>query len=132
MRETLARFPRGQVKTTQPAALSLSQASEAGTIYGPDDVAALAAVAHEAGLAVHMDGARFANALASAGVSPADMTWRVGVDALSLGATKNGGLACEAVIFFDPERAAGFATNASAPGRRCPRAGSSARKWRPI
>jgi threonine aldolase len=109
LRETLARFPRGQVKTTQPAALSLSQASEAGTIYGPDDVAALAAVAHEAGLAVHMDGARFANALASAGVSPADMTWRVGVDALSLGATKNGGLACEAVIFFDPERAAGFA-----------------------
>jgi threonine aldolase len=106
--ETLARFPRGQVKTTQPGALSLSQASEAGTIYRPDEVAALAAIAHEAGLAVHMDGARFANALVAAGVSPADMTWRAGVDALSFGATKNGALACEAVIFFDPDRAPGF------------------------
>lgn len=109
LRETLARFPRGQVKSTQPGALSLSQASEAGTIYRPGEIATLAAIAREAGLAVHMDGARFANALVSAGVSPADMTWRVGVDALSLGATKNGGLACEAVIFFDPDRAAGFA-----------------------
>jgi len=108
LRDTLARFPRGQVKTTPPAALSLSQASEAGTIYRPDEVAALAALAHEAGLGVHMDGARFANALVSAGVSPAAMTWRAGVDALSLGATKNGGLACEAVIFFDPDKAAGF------------------------
>ena len=68
----------------------------------------MAEVAHEAGLAVHMDGARFANALASSGVSPADLTWRAGVDALSLGATKNGGLACEAVIVFDPDKAAAF------------------------
>ncbi len=109
LRDALDRFPRGQVKTTQPGALSLSQASEAGTIYQPDEIAALAAIAREAGLAVHMDGARFANALVSAGVSPAALTWRAGVDALSLGATKNGGLACEAVIFFDPDRAASFA-----------------------
>jgi threonine aldolase len=108
LRETLARHPRGQVKTMQPGALSLSQASEAGTIYRPGEIAALASIAHEAGLAVHMDGARFANALAAAGVSPADMTWRAGVDALSLGATKNGALACEAVIFFDPDRASGL------------------------
>jgi len=109
LRDTLDRFPRGQVKTTQPGALSLSQASEAGAVYRPDEIAALAAIAHEAGLAVHMDGARFANAVVSAGVSPAAMTWRAGVDALSLGATKNGALACEAVIFFDSERAADFA-----------------------
>ena len=109
LRDTLRRFPRGQVKTTQPGALSLSQASEAGTIYQRDEIAALAALAREAGLAVHMDGARFANALVSAGVSPAAMTWRAGVDALSFGATKNGSLACEAVIFFDPDKAAGFA-----------------------
>lgn len=108
LRATLARFPRGQAKSTQPAALSLSQASEAGTVYRPSEVAALADVAHAAGLSVHMDGARFANALVSTGVSPADMTWRAGVDALSLGATKNGGFACEAVVFFDPDRAADF------------------------
>jgi threonine aldolase len=109
LRDTLDRFPRGQVKTTQPAALSLSQASEAGTIYRPAEVAALAEIAGGAGLAVHMDGARFANAVVAAGASPAAMTWRAGVDALSLGATKNGALACEAVIFFDAEKAANFA-----------------------
>lgn len=108
LRETLERFPRGVAKATQPAALSLSEASEAGTVYRQDEIAALTAIAREAGLAVHMDGARFANALASTNASPADMTWRAGVDALSLGATKNGGLACEAVVFFDPDKAANF------------------------
>jgi len=107
--ETLARFPRGQVKTTQPAALSLSQATEAGTLYRLDEIAALTRAAREAGLAVHVDGARFANAVAALGVAPADMTWRVGVDALAFGATKNGALACEAVVFFDPAKAADFA-----------------------
>jgi threonine aldolase len=109
LRETLARFPRGLVKSSQPAALSLSQASEAGTVYSADEIAALAGLAREGGLAVHMDGARFANALVAAGGSPADLTWRAGVHALSLGATKNGALACEAVIFFDPDKAARFA-----------------------
>ncbi|HEY1941630.1 MAG TPA: beta-eliminating lyase-related protein [Roseiarcus sp.] len=108
LRETLERFPRGQVKTTQPGALSLSQATEAGTIYRLNEIKALAGIAHEAGVAVHMDGARFANALVALDASPADMTWRAGVDVLSLGATKNGGLACEAVVFFDLDKAANF------------------------
>ncbi len=106
LRETLARFPRGLVKSVQPGALSLSQATEAGTIYRQGEVAALCDIAHAAGVSVHMDGARFANALVASGLSPADMTWRAGVDALSFGATKNGALACEAVVFFDPSRAA--------------------------
>src|SRR6185436_568481 len=84
-----------------PAALSLTQASEAGTIYRPDEVAALAEIAHARGLKVHMDGARFANALTRLNASPADVTWRAGVDVLSLGATKGGALAAEAIVFFD-------------------------------
>ncbi len=107
--ETLARFPRGLVKSCQPGALSLSQATEAGTLYRVDEILELAEIAHRAGISVHMDGARFANAIASTRVSPAEMTWRAGVDALSFGATKNGALACEAVVFFDPARAANLA-----------------------
>jgi threonine aldolase len=106
---TLERFPRGLVKASQPGALSLSQATEAGTIYDLDEIRALAGIARRAGVRVHMDGARFANALVSLGATPADLTWRVGVDALSFGATKNGALACEAVIFFDATLAAEFA-----------------------
>ena len=106
--ETLARFPRGLVKSCQPGALSLSQATEAGTVYHLDEIAELADIAHAAGVCVHMDGARFANALVSLGLPPAELTWRAGVDALSFGATKNGALACEAVVFFDSARAADF------------------------
>jgi len=109
LRETLARFPRGLVKSPQPGALSLSQATEAGTIYSRDEIAELSAIARAAGVRTHMDGARFANALVSTGLTPADMTWRAGIDALSFGATKNGALACEAVVFFDPALAANFA-----------------------
>jgi threonine aldolase len=89
------------VHMVQPKLLSLTQANERGRCYAPDDIAALAEVAHKAGLAVHMDGARFANALVALQCKPADITWRAGVDVLSFGATKNGGYACEAVIFFD-------------------------------
>ena len=89
-----------------PAALSITQASEAGTIYRTGEIAALAEIAHARALAVHMDGARFANALVRLNASPAEMTWRSGVDVLSLGATKGGALAAEAVIIFDPARAA--------------------------
>ena len=106
--ETLARYPRGLVKSVQPAALTLSQATEAGTLYTLAEIAALAEIAHEGGLAVHMDGARFANALVTLGVSPAEMSWRAGIDVLSFGATKNGALACEAVLFFDKARAQTF------------------------
>ena len=76
--------------------------------FGPGgyEIAALSAVAREAGCPVHLDGTRFANAVVSSGASPADLSWRAGVDVLCLGATKNGALAAEAVIFFDPERQA--------------------------
>lgn len=94
--------------TPQPAAVSITQASECGTVYQPAQVAALAAVCRRHGLALQMDGARFANALATLGVPPADMTWRCGVDVLSFGATKNGAMAAEAVVFFDPGQARDF------------------------
>jgi threonine aldolase len=98
----------GDQHQVQPAALTLTQATECGTVYRPADIAALAEVAHGHGLAVHMDGARFANALAHLGCTPAEATWKAGVDVLSLGATKNGALMAEAVIFFDPARANDF------------------------
>jgi len=109
LQETLERFPRGLVKSSQPGALSLSQATEAGTIYSVGEVSELSSIARRNGIGVHMDGARFANALVSAKATPADMTWRAGVDVLTLGATKNGALACEAVLFFDSARADNFA-----------------------
>jgi len=91
-----------------PAVLSLSQATEAGTIYPPHEIRQLAEIARARGLGVHVDGARFANALARLDVSPADATWKAGVDVLSFGATKGGALAAEAIIFFDPTRGAGM------------------------
>ena len=102
-----ARLPGdlGNVHHAQPAALSLTQATECGTVYRPDEIAGIAALAHRHGLAVHMDGARFANALVHLDVSPAELTWRAGVDVLSFGATKNGALGAEAIVFFDPARA---------------------------
>jgi len=89
----------------QPAALSLSQVTEAGTIYSLAEIEALADIAHAHGLAVHMDGARFANALVRLGVTPAEMSWKAGIDVLSFGATKGGALAAEAIVIFDPVRA---------------------------
>jgi threonine aldolase len=89
-----------------PSVLSLSQSTEAGTIYRPDEIAELAGIAHAHGLALHVDGARFANALVRMNASLADATWKSGVDVLSFGATKGGALAAEAVVFFDPARGA--------------------------
>jgi threonine aldolase len=97
---------RGVVHHAQPAAISISQATEAGTLYSPAEIAALGEAARRYRLALHMDGARFANAVAALGCAPADLTWRAGVDVLSFGATKNGALAAEAVVFFDPARGA--------------------------
>jgi threonine aldolase len=105
----LARGPWGGPHHVTAAAVSLSQLTEAGTIYRVDEVRALSEIAHRHGLAVHMDGARFGNALARTNVTPAEATWKAGVDVLSFGATKAGALAAEAVIFFDPARAAGMA-----------------------
>ena len=95
----------GEVHWSQPACLSLTQPTEMGQIYTPDELAALTTIARRHDLAVHMDGARFANAVAASGESPADLTWRAGVDALSFGATKNGALAAEAIVLFNDERA---------------------------
>jgi len=96
------------VHNVQPAALSLTNATEAGTVYDPDAVAALSARARAMGLPVHMDGARFSNAVAALGCTPAGLSWRAGVDILTLGGTKDGCLGVEAVIFFDPARARDF------------------------
>lgn len=105
----LKRFPSTVARQVQPSALSLSQATESATVYSVTEITALAGAAHDAGLAVHMDGARFANALVTIGGTPAEMTWKAGVDALSLGTSKNGTVVCEAVVFFDRAKAAGFA-----------------------
>jgi threonine aldolase len=91
-----------------PSVLSLTQATEAGTVYSVADTAALAAIAHARGMTVQMDGARFANAVARLGVTPAEITWKAGVDVLAFGATKGGAMAAEAVIFFNPAQASGM------------------------
>jgi threonine aldolase len=91
----------GVVHHVQPAVVSITQASEAGTVYNLDEIQAIAEVAHAHKLLLHMDGARFANAMVSLACSPADLTWRAGVDVLCFGATKNGAMAAEAVVFFN-------------------------------
>jgi threonine aldolase len=103
----LARDMRG-VHHSQPMAISISQSTEAGTCYTPDEVAAIGAAGRRHGVKFHMDGARFANALASLRCSPAEVTWQAGVDAMSFGVTKNGAMAAEAVIFFDSDLAKDF------------------------
>ncbi len=90
---------------THPSALSLTQATEAGTVYTLSELDALVQIAKAARLAVHMDGARFANALVSLNCTPAEMTWKRGVDALSFGATKNGCMNAEALVLFEPSAA---------------------------
>jgi threonine aldolase len=100
LRHALDAHP-ASVHTVQPAAVTVTQATELGTSYRPTDLAALSAVAHGHGLRVHMDGARLANAIDFLDCHPGDVTWRAGVDVLSFGATKNGALAAEAVVFFD-------------------------------
>ncbi len=92
------------VHETPLHALTLSNLTESGAAYAVAEIAERAALAKAAGLAVHLDGARLANALVSTGASPADMTWRAGVDVLSFGATKNGGVGCEAIILFGSAR----------------------------
>jgi threonine aldolase len=92
----------------KPGAVTLTQATEWGTVYSPEEIRAISAVAKQHQLPVHMDGARFANALVHLGCTPAEATWKCGVDVLSLGATKNGALGAEAVVFFDPTMARDF------------------------
>ncbi|MGB1027855.1 MAG: threonine aldolase family protein, partial [Rhodospirillaceae bacterium] len=107
--ETLEHYPFGRVHAVQPSALSLTNVTESGTLYQIEEIAALADLAHGKGLGVHLDGARFGHALAALDCTPAELTWKAGVDALSLGATKSGALCAEAVVVFNPETAlAGF------------------------
>jgi threonine aldolase len=99
-------YQAGSLHQLRASTLSLTQATDGGTCYDCDELSALAQIAHGAQMKVHMDGARFANALVSLGVSPAAMTWKSGVDILSFGMTKNGAMNVEAVITFDREIAA--------------------------
>lgn len=108
VKAALAGFPERPPHGMPASALSLTQATECGTIYSVGEVTALCAAAKAAGLKVHMDGARFANALSALGCAPADLTWKAGVDVLAFGGTKNGCLIAEAVVFFDPAAAADF------------------------
>ena len=89
------------VKQMPPKLLSISQVTECGLVYAPQEIAALSQVCRPRGLALHLDGARFANALVRLGCTPAEMTWKQGVDIVTFGATKNGGLAAEAIVVFD-------------------------------
>jgi threonine aldolase len=101
LEESLALAGRGNPNRVQPFALNITQPTDFGTLYAPAEIAALAEVAHRHGLTVHMDGARFANAVAALGCTPAEITWHAGIDLLSLGATKNGAINAEALIVFD-------------------------------
>ena len=96
---------RAGVHNVQKGALSITNATECGAVYSLAEITALTAIAKAAEIPVHMDGARFANALVALGCSPAEMTWKAGVDVLSFGGTKNGCLGVEAVVIFDPKRA---------------------------
>jgi threonine aldolase len=100
--ETLAGISPGQIHRGQPAAVSLTQATDLGAVYSLDEIRSVAEIAKSRGLKLHMDGARFANATARLGCSPAEPTWRSGIDIMSFGATKNGGALCDAIVVFTP------------------------------
>ena len=114
---------RHDIHYPKPHVVTLTQATEVGTLYRPAEIAAIAELAHHWGLRVHMDGARFANAVASLDVTPADLTWRAGVDVLCFGGTKMGLPMGEAVVFFDRALSEDFAW-------RCKQAGQLASKMR--
>lgn len=103
--DQLARMHSGAVHQVQPQMLSITQATECGLVYKAEEIAALKQAIAPRGLKLHMDGARFANAVAALVCAPAEITWRAGVDVLSFGGTKNGAFAAEAVIVFDPANA---------------------------
>lgn len=103
----LASFVHGE-HGAKPSALSLTNATELGTVYTPAEVQGLADIVKPRGMRLHMDGARFANALVSLGCTPAELTWKAGVDVLSFGGTKNGGMLLESVVFFDTSLAEDF------------------------
>lgn len=102
LRATLAATRWGDNHQSQPSVLSLTQPTDFGTVYPVDEIAELASIAREHDMKVHLDGARVANAVVALGCTPAELTWRAGVDVLSLGSTKNGGGSAEAIVVFDP------------------------------
>ena len=104
--EAVLETVRADVHQVQPHALSITNATEYGLVYSPDETAALGELCRARGLGLHVDGARFANAVARLGCHPSELTWRAGVDALSFGFVKNGGMSAEMLIFFRPELAA--------------------------
>ena len=122
--DALAQPVYGVVHHPQPAAVSITQATECGTVYRPDEVASIATSTHRHGLKLHMDGARFANALSFVGCSPAELSWKAGVDVLSLGATKNGALAPKSSCSSIPTSPASSSSAASAAAISFPRCGS--------
>ena len=99
------RFPADFIHAGQPMAISITQSTEIGTVYQPDQILEISAIAKRQGLPLHMDGARFANALVALDLSPAQMTWKLGVDIISFGATKNGCWCAEALVFTNPDMA---------------------------
>ncbi len=104
LKAAIAVMPKGVVHRSQATAVTLTQATESGTIYKPDEIAAIAAIAAKSQLCLHMDGARFGNAIAALKRPPADITWKLGVNVLSFGATKGGAMGAEALVFFDKSR----------------------------
>jgi len=115
--DTLAAVAPGQLHRGQPAAVNLTQASDLGTVYSLAEIRAVAEAARSRGLKLHMDGARFANALARLDCSPAEASWRCGIDIMSFGATKNGGALCDAIVVFAPELADGLAVQLRRAGQ---------------
>lgn len=105
LERAIARYPAEFVHSGQPMAVSITQPSELGTLYGLDDIEAIAGISRAHGLPLHMDGARFANALVALDTTPAEMTWKRGVDIVSFGGTKNGCWCAEAVVVLDPAKA---------------------------
>src|SRR5690606_31372861 len=101
----IARYPQDAVHHGRAAAITMTQATEVGSVYKLDEIDALSGIAKAHGLPLHMDGARFANALVALETTPAEMTWKRGVDILSFGGTKNGCWCAEAIVFFDPAMA---------------------------
>ncbi len=104
----IGRFAGDNVHAGRAAAVTITQATEIGTLYTPDQIRKISGIARQHGLPLHMDGARFANALVSLGVTPAEMTWKSGVDMVSFGGTKNGCWCAESVLMFDMDRAKEF------------------------
>ena len=105
LRRAIEKHPDGNVHAAQRGPVSITQVTERGSVHTLDEIRALTAVAKDYDLPVHLDGARFANAMVALGCTPAEMTWKAGVDVVSFGGTKNGCMGVEAVVFFDPAKA---------------------------